>query len=586
MESPFKTNGTPPASAKPRMANLSSLRLRMIAAFLLVAVPPMLFSAYFAARVLSDAFDRNVQQWLGETANYISEEVEELMMNASHSAKVIGEKISHSGKSIRDVDLSPDVALLSALGVDVVAVYGESNELLYSSIPIEQLKPIPTEDTRSLFDVITAGKPQLAAGAIYVFQMDGRSRRVFVGYWLSDTFVAAARAITSLEFEIFRFDGTQFVPALPKKQDKLSIPPSADIINELSSKKTPVYGLADNQSIYRSVYSALRASSGELLGVVFVGATKRESLFDQIGRWHLFLLIFLLGSTLSVLAGLYMSGLLVRPLRALTDGVRSVSKGDFKQRVPVVGGTEVEELAASFNTMASELERLRMIESELRAKETLSALGEAAAVIAHEIRNPLGIIKTSSELVRTRATLTAEESRVLGYVTEEVNRIERLIHNFLDFAKPTPPALAPVRLSEIVARIGQIVGPEFEQRKIIFRVHDESVSSEVLGDADQIYQVCLNLVLNSMDALNGSGTIDASIRKTGGGLILGITDNGSGIPDDVAPHIFDPFFTTKASGTGLGLAKAQSVMSAHGGRIIYSSTENGGAHFDLIFPLH
>ncbi len=566
------------------MKRFSSLRLRMIAAFLLVAVPPMLFSAYFAARLLSDAFDRNVQQWLTETANFISTEVDELVTDAGHASNVLADKLKQAPSSDLALDRS-DVALLSSLGVDIVAIYDENNRLLYSSIPLDEVTPLPDRSTKSLFDVTSNGISRLTAGAISIFTAGGKLRRIFVGYWLNDTINAAASAITSLEFEVFRNEGGRLVPMLPKEKQSLhNIPPSAEVVALLETTNASVPASGTNHSIYRAVYSGLKASNGQLLGVAFVGFATPQSLFDQIGRWHLFLEMALVGGGLSILAGLWMSGLLVKPLRALTNGVRSVAKGDFKQRVQIGGGAEVEELAVSFNAMAAELDRLRSIEAELRNREKLSALGEAAAMIAHEVRNPLGIIKTSSELIRARAALTREEERVMSYVTDEVNRIERLIRDFLEFAKPTPPVFKPLNLKDVIDRISKVVGPEFKHRNITFKIEDDTAGSKVEGDPDQIYQVCLNLILNSMDALGTGGTIAANIRKMRAGVVLRITDDGPGIDTEVAAKIFNPFFTTKATGTGLGLAKAQSIMTAHGGSLIFSAAAGGGAHFDMIFP--
>lgn len=556
----------------------------MIAAFLLVAVPPMFFGAYIVAKLLSDAFDRTVHQALSETANFVVLEVNELMGAAERSSKVLSDKFLQSSNSYQNTNWDAEVPLMTSLGVDIVAVYNKNNELLYSSIPLGSLTPLPNEDMRSLFELTNEGRSQIAVGAIHAFTLKNDTHRIFVGYWLNDTFIEVGEAVKSLEFEIFLKIGDQFIPLLDQRSVKQIAPPSLEVIQELNTSPEPAHYVTKDKGIYRAIYAGSKASSNQLLGIIFVGFIRDESLFDQIGRWHLFSGIFILSSIICIIAGLVMSGLLVKPLRALTEGVRSVSAGDFKKRVPVNGGAEVEELATSFNTMAAELERLRMIEIELRAREKLSALGEAAAVIAHEVRNPLGIIKTSSELVRNRANLTGDEKRVMGYITEEVDRIERLVHSFLDFAKPKPPLKTPIQLKQIVERIADVVAPEFRRRDIKFKIDDESSSCEILGDADQIYQVCLNLILNSMDALNGSGAIEARIRRMKDEIVLVIKDDGPGVPSEIAEQIFNPFFTTKAKGIGLGLAKVQSVMSAHGGRVIYYAAEGGGAQFDLIFP--
>jgi len=234
--------------------------------------------------------------------------------------------------------------------------------------------------------------------------------------------------------------------------------------------------------------------------------------------------------------------------------------------------------------MAEQLGKLQELEAELRRKDRLSALGQAAMVIAHEVRNPLGIIKTSTEVVRNRAKLGNAEEKMLGYVIDEVRRIETLVRDFLDFAQPKPPAKVELPLRAVIDRVGAIAAPEFSRQKIELSVDDSSGGATVLGDPDQLYQACLNLVLNAIDAMPEGGTIHASVRATGESVSLTISDEGAGVPDAIRPEIFNPFFTTKAKGTGLGLAKVQTVAEAHGGSATCVCEPGRGAAFTIALP--
>ena len=235
--------------------------------------------------------------------------------------------------------------------------------------------------------------------------------------------------------------------------------------------------------------------------------------------------------------------------------------------------------------MAAELERFRAIEADLRRREKFSAVGEAAAVIAHEIRNPLGIIKTSTDLVRSRSHLAPSEAKMMDYISDEVKRIDRLINDFLDFARAAPPRLEAVDLHTIVARAQAIMQPEFDRLGISCVIEDHAVLPLVQADPDHLYQAVLNLLLNAIDAVEGGGAITIQLAHDAEEVRLTVLDSGAGLPDSILGRVFDPFFTTKSKGSGLGLAKVQSIMESHGGQVRYRKVAGYGACFDLVFPL-
>ena len=334
--------------------------------------------------------------------------------------------------------------------------------------------------------------------------------------------------------------------------------------------------------LYRPVFS----DTGQLQGIVFSGLLRHSSLMGLVNQSNLFILIFLLGSALSLGVGWLVSRRLTQPLRALSEGVSAITAGDYSQRVEVSGDDELAELANTFNHMADGLQVLQNLESQLRRRDRLHALGEVAMGLAHEIRNPLGIIKTATQLLHRRAALPETDMRHLEYVISEVTRINDLITEFLDFAKPSPPLRAVISARQLLEELLGFCAPELCNHHIEAMIDDQAPGATLFADARQLQQACLNLVLNAIDAMPAGGNLRLGIAKAGRTTIISISDSGQGIPPDMIERIFNPFVTTKASGTGLGLAKVFSIMENHDGRVECVNQPGVGATFNLYLADH
>jgi signal transduction histidine kinase len=204
--------------------------------------------------------------------------------------------------------------------------------------------------------------------------------------------------------------------------------------------------------------------------------------------------------------------------------------------------------------------------------------------LAHEIRNPLGIIKTATQLLHRRVDLPDTDKRHLEYVISEVSRINDLITEFLDFAKPNPPLRVLQAARPLVEEILGFCSPELSTHNIDAQIDDQAPGATIYADAKQLKQACLNLILNAIDAMPEGGRLTLGIRSVDGNTVISIADTGQGIPADMIERIFTPFVTTKASGTGLGLAKVYSIMESHDGSIECASEKDAGATFSLYIP--
>ena len=576
-----------------RWFSFGTLRFRLTVAFLLVSVPPMLITALLAAQLLSSAFDKNLNQWLTETLNFFAAEVEEVQQNTQRVSSIIARRIVASSEGLPDKQIASDVSLLTALGTDFVAIHDGEQWRYYGEQGITEIGPLPNRSTGSIFIVKNQGRSVLAIGAIHIVNIKGKTVTIIVANWLNDTFSMLGKIVQALKFEVFVYENKKLNLTLigdeqlsPTYDIATSIKPNVETLAQILKLRVGplIYDPGDESPLYLAAYVPLRSATGELVGIVAAGVNPEQDLFGHINKLDLFMGIFLCGFILSVLAGVAMSGLLARPLQQLTKAVRSIGDGDFHQRLTEKGGSELEELARSFNSMASELERFRAIEADLRRREKFSAVGEAAAIIAHEIRNPLGIIKTSTDLVRSRSHLAPSEAKMMDYISEEVKRIDRLIHDFLDFARAAPPRLEPLDLHAVVTRAKAIMQPEFDRLAISCVIEEHTALPMVLADPDHLYQAVLNLLLNAIDAVEGGGVITIRLAHDADGVRLTMLDSGPGLPDAILGRVFDPFFTTKSKGSGLGLAKVQSIMESHGGQVRYRKLAGYGACFDLLFP--
>ena len=229
--------------------------------------------------------------------------------------------------------------------------------------------------------------------------------------------------------------------------------------------------------------------------------------------------------------------------------------------------------------------RLQQQQRELLRTEQLSAVGQLAAGIAHEIRNPLAGIKLLVESAlasRNDKPLNIEDLRVIH---QEVVRLEKTVQGFLDFARPPSPQLKRCDLRGIVNQAFDLVRARARQGRVELSLRGAESSAPVSVDAGQICTVLVNLLLNSLDAMPQGGRIDAQLENAGpSGVRLRVADTGPGIAPEILPRLFTPFVTSKATGTGLGLSISRRIIEEHGGRLSANNRPEGGACFEINLP--
>ena len=222
---------------------------------------------------------------------------------------------------------------------------------------------------------------------------------------------------------------------------------------------------------------------------------------------------------------------------------------------------------------------------ELERTYRLSLMGQMAATMAHEIKNPLASIKGSVEILCDPQINSSDKKEFETIVLKEIKRIDNTIKEYLNYARPKQIELTKMNLSESVQVAMKQIVSQAEESKIVLK-NDVTDNIIIKGDQAKIHQVLLNLLLNALQASPYKNIITIKSKSELGKIILSIADTGSGMKQSELLKIFDPFYTTKDSGSGLGLAVVKSIIEGHNGHVTVESQENKGTIFNIILPLY
>ncbi|MGQ0545145.1 MAG: ATP-binding protein [Betaproteobacteria bacterium] len=269
-----------------------------------------------------------------------------------------------------------------------------------------------------------------------------------------------------------------------------------------------------------------------------------------------------------------------RRLAPLIAGAEAVARGDFALDVPARGDDEVSKLARALNHMSAQLRALirSHVESEKRA-----VLGQFAASVAHEVRNPLATMKTSVQALGARER-DAGRRELLELVADEIERINGVIESLLSFARPREPERAEVSARELLRRVAALAGPMAEEGRVRLTVLGEP-ELRLLVDVGQAQQILMNLVLNALQAMPEGGLLTLRAHRENGFGCISVSDTGHGMAKEVAAKVMEPFFTTKPAGTGLGLPVSRQLAEMNGGALELASVPGSGTTATLRLPL-
>jgi len=275
---------------------------------------------------------------------------------------------------------------------------------------------------------------------------------------------------------------------------------------------------------------------------------------------------------------------------------REITEEDFKLLVTFVNqagiaieNAEMYEELKRFNStlrrrIREAMKELEESQRQLMQSEKLAALGQIAAGVAHELRNPLTSIKILLYSLMEEFNINEKRPEDVEVIKSEIGKMEELIRRFLDFARPSSPVLERVNVNEVIEGVISLVGYQMKENDIVLRMN-LSPKAEIMADRDHLRQLFLNLILNAIQAMPQGGELRIETRLSDGMLITRIKDTGMGIPKPVMDRIFEPFFTTKEEGIGLGLSIVDRIVKEHNGKIEVESAPGEGTEFRVYLQI-
>jgi len=362
---------------------------------------------------------------------------------------------------------------------------------------------------------------------------------------------------------------------------------------------------------YLTAYEPIRDVDGQVLGILYVGVLEKK--YTDMRRMTFLVLagVTVAGMFLALGIAYVLANAVARPIQRLKWGVEALAEGDFDSEVVVRTADEIGSLAKSFNRVRQELketygklqgkveaadEDLRRANEELREKqkqlvhaEKLASLGALAAGVAHEINNPLGTIALYAQMTLDEPGENNENRREnLGIILKHSTKAGQIVRNLLEFARRTELEMKPMGINAVLEDVISMTGHQAELQQVDVIEELRPDVPTIVGDADKLRQVFVNIVINGLQAMPEGGrlTVTSSVAPGGQAVQVSIADTGRGIPQDKIDRIFDPFFTTKETGkgTGLGLSVSHGIIEQHKGGITVESTPGKGTTFTVTIP--
>ncbi len=296
--------------------------------------------------------------------------------------------------------------------------------------------------------------------------------------------------------------------------------------------------------------------------------------------WIFAILVFLMIPVALVVAVL-VSRNIARPIVALTNFTRGYVRDKIQATPPTTGFGEVRELSDAFVQLIKDIDESQR--NLIRASK-LAVVGEMSAIIAHEVRTPLGILRSSAQMLSREPTISDDGRELIGFIESETSRLNNLVSAMLDIARPRASVYAPVDLHEMIRKCVSMLTAQANKRSATMVVRLDASDAMVECDEEQITQVLLNLLMNALQIVSDGGKVEVATRDNGEYLVVDIADDGPGIEEAERARVFEAFFFKREGGIGLGLAVVQGIINAHHGQIEATESYLGGALFQFRLP--
>ena len=405
------------------------------------------------------------------------------------------------------------------------------------------------------------------------------------------TLKAMVKTVVKMENQANKCLGCHHTAAITEKLQDLKgqIYAYGEVLSRLLTARASVTPLKEEENKAFEVGHKLIYLLDDMTSLTKAKLEKRtQATLIKIGDMKtLIFIIIVIGPIFAIGLAIVFTQGFTRPLATLLSATRKLKSGDLSFRIQDLAD-EFGEMAAAFNEMAAAIKEQM---HKMQRAEQMTLVGEMAARLVHEIKNPLAGIKGAIQVFQEGAGITEEERAILSQVIDEVQRVESLMKSLLNFAKPPKPQFLSLNMNDIMeASFNPSLPYSFSvlnsPKDIQVVKHFDPHLPLIMADPLVMQQVFLNLLINAVQAMPAGGTLtvrtfeNASAKE----IQIEISDTGKGINDEIKEKIFQPFFTTKNKGTGLGLAISKQFIEMHGGTISAEDNPEGGTTFRIILP--
>lgn len=690
-----------------------SIRKKLIVAFILIGVFPMLIATYIGVEIASGRLEKGLEDrinYAGKSAVYLI---------AKKKAELEGVARSFSGDTRLRQVLQGGVNI-KFLWFDTplqVYLFNDENAMVFSSTGETFQRPMLPEEGMILLHAETgADRWPLLVFLLPVSDQEQLIGTIMTGYPLNQEFLTDLKSVTGVESMLFEKSGSGEYLAIGR-EGELAL--DKDALERVSIQKHQVFvpestvAQPGGDEGYYSLLTPLPDAEGEVSYILFNGIPSSETLSRKLASSRFYYVLIILGVLLSVLFGSIVATGISWPILRFSEGVRAISAGDYDHKIQLRSRDEIGELAESFSLMTDRLKEtiaelvknrnymdnilrsllngvitidsdyritktnkaaenilsvpadhlvgstvsmvfdkdpeivsliqncldncqvkegiettvhrkngysipielslsiledsstpsasrmglvllirdlteIQALKEHIRRQDRLAALGELSAGIAHEIRNPLGIIKGAAGILKKGPIhQDAKHKELSSVILEEVDRLNSVISDFLEFARPKPPIFKAHRINELILGTLQMVSLQIGKKKV--EVHKELGENLPLTmvDEHQIHQIFLNLILNALQATDEGDRLEITTRflPNENQIEILFADTGIGISEANLKRVFNPFFTTREQGTGLGLSTVSQIIENHHGKIFLTSQVGKGTQFTIRFPV-
>lgn len=589
------------------MKLLSSLTNRIFLASSALAVLAIGFAVYFvSARVTREA-EVELERGLLEASTVVERHRTTLFEQFTLLARVIADlpRLKAAVATDDPPTVLPIAVEYHEMGIrsDLFVVADRAGRVLasvgHSSVPIDNIADVPSVQAALGNVEGTAFWPD-PAGVLQVVTVPiliGRAPSdilgtLSLGFLLDDRMAAEFKGITGSDIA-FAVDGQIRAATLPAgNREALGVLLKTRGISRIALGGDEYVALQRPLLPAGTDRSASRSAGDPDTPVVIVLRSRTERL-SFLRTIHTALAVTaLVAVLLSTILSYGVARTMTRPIAAITAAMREMAAtGDLTRKIELAPGAQQDEdarlLATTFNTLIDSIARFQR---EAAQRERLSSLGRLSTVVAHEIRNPLMIIKASLRTLRREGAAPAAIEEATIDIAEEVDRLNRIVNEVLDFARPIQFEIAPVDLNAICTRSAAAVQPGEPPRLVTLSLDDTLPA--VATDAERLRTALINILSNAIQAVKAHDETDRgrsvelkTVRRGADRVAIVIQDGGIGIDPKILPHVFDPYFTTKRTGTGLGLAIAKNIIDGLGGSIVIRSESRAGTEIVVELPL-